>query len=109
MLFRSYRDPEYNYTGANVAGEVLRQKRIELWGEGLIWYDIMRLGIGIDRRGAGYDPANVFVIAGNDPILLWPIPEAEIEANKKISTSDQNPLGTTPQPETDLDIPYVVD
>lgn len=106
---KTYRDPEYSFTGTNVAGEVLRQKRIELWGEGLIWYDIMRLGLGIDRRGAGYAPAYVFVIAGDDPILVWPIPEAEIEANKKISTSDQNPLGKTPQPETDLDIPYVVD
>ena len=40
----------------------------------------------------------VFNIAANDPIMLWQIPEAEIEANPALETSDNNPVGTTPQP-----------
>lgn len=97
---RTYRDPSYvcTLTGSNLQTEILRQRRIELWGEGLSWYDIMRLGLDVDRRGAGYQASMVFNIAANDPIMLWQIPEAEIEANPALETSDNNPVGTTPQP-----------
>ena len=29
-------------------------RRIELWGEGVIWFDVMRLNKGVDRRGCGF-------------------------------------------------------
>ena len=45
----------------------------------------------------------VFVIPAEDPILIYQIPNAEIEANKLISESDNNPGATTPTPVADTE------
>ena len=104
---KGYRNPEYTCTATSaeaLQAEVINQKRIELWGEGLIWFDIMRLGLGIDRRGAGYpDPTSVLKIAGNDPVLLWRIPQAEIQANKLITDADNNEATALPSPVPDVE------
>ncbi len=100
----SYRDPEYSFSGsANaIQEEILRQRRIELWGEGLIWYDYMRLNRGIDRRGAGYPNAtSVFNIPAGSDILLWRLPESEIQANPALSEGDNNPTAPAPSPVAD--------
>src|SRR5690554_4080240 len=102
-----YRDPDYAFAGVSateVQEEVYRQRRIELWGEGLIWFDVMRLGKGVDRRGGGYPNSTmVFNISANDPILLWRIPEAEIQANMKLSEGDNNPAAPTPDAVPDFE------
>ena len=104
---KKYRDPEYAFSAsssADVQEEVYRQRRIELWGEGLIWFDVMRLGKGVDRRGGGYPNATmIFNIAGNDPVLLWRIPEAEIQANMQLSEGDNNPSAPTPKAVPDVE------
>lgn len=49
---RSYRDSEYKCSAGSMeqfTDEVFRQKRIELWGEGLIMWDYKRLAKGIKR------------------------------------------------------------
>ena len=59
-FIQTYRDPEYTCTAASatdIQEEIYRQRRIEFWGEGLIWFDIMRLNKGVDRRGAGFPQA----------------------------------------------------
>lgn len=94
----TYRDPNYNYTGSDVHEEIWRQRRIELWGEGMSWFDIMRLNTGIDRRNTGFAANYTFKFDANDPILLWQIPETEVEANKALSTADYNTLAPTPNP-----------
>lgn len=103
---KAYRDPEYvckATSPAEIQEEVYRQRRIELWGEGLAWFDIMRLKKSIDRRGAGYpDASMVFNIPANDGILLWRIPEIEINANKLLEASDNNPSAPFPTPVADI-------
>ncbi len=102
----SYRDPGYSVSAgspADVQEEVFRQRRIELWGEGLNWFDIMRLNKGVDRRGGGYPNATmVFNIPAGSDILLWRIPEAEIQANPALNEGDNNPAAPTPEPVADL-------
>ena len=93
---RTYRDPNYTCTG-DVQEAVYWQKRIELWGEGRIWFDVMRLGKGIDRRGGVFTAEAVYVIDPNDEILLWRLPQSEIQANPAITDGDNN-AGTTPTP-----------
>lgn len=97
---RTYRDPSYSCTG-NVQDEVFLQKRVELWGEGLIWYDYMRLNKGLDRRGGGFDPTAVFYIQPNDPILLWRLPQSEIQANPALTDADNNETTPAPTPVAD--------
>ena len=86
---KTYRDPSYTCTG-DVQEAVYFQKRIELWGEGMIWYDAMRLNKGVDRRGGGFPASAVFNIPANSPILLWRIPQTEINANVALSDADND-------------------
>lgn len=98
---KTYRDPAYEFNGSNIQDEVYRQKRIELWGEGLIWYDVMRLNKGVDRRGAGYTAAVVFNIEPGDPILLWRLPQTEIQGNSALTDDDNNKTTEAPKPVED--------
>lgn len=101
-FIKKYRNPTYAPTESNIQEEVFQQRRIELWGEGLNWFDLMRLGKGVDRRGAGYPNSEmVFNIAANDNVLLWPIPEVELQSNQALSVADQNTPGNTPKPVED--------
>ena len=102
----TYRDPQYSFNGSSatdIQEEVYRQRRIELWGEGLIWFDIMRLNKPVDRRGAGFPNAPmVFNIPAGSDILLWRIPENEIMSNPMLEESDNNPSAPQPQPVADV-------
>jgi len=100
---KQYRDPSYTCTATNIQDEVYRQRRIELWGEGLTWYDLMRLNKPMDRRGGGYPNASmVFNIPAGSPVLLWRIPETEIQANPALNESMNNPVAPLPEPVPDL-------
>ena len=101
---KAYRDPAYSFTGSDIQEEIYRQKRIELWGEGLIWYDLMRLNKGVDRRGAGFTATAIYNIPAGDPILLWRLPQTEIQGNSALSDSDNNTATSAPQPVADADI-----
>lgn len=95
---KTYRNPQFAPSSSNIQDEVFLQRRIELWGEGLNWFDLMRLRKGVNRVGGGYPNANmVFQIAPDDPVLLWPIPEAELQANQALTAADQNPSWTAPK------------
>lgn len=101
-FIKTYRNKDYVMSSSSVQDEVFLQRRIELWGEGLNWFDLMRLNKGVDRRGAGYPNSNmIFNIGATNPVLLWPIPEAELQANQALSAGDQNPSWTAPQPVSD--------
>ena len=63
----------------------------------------MRLNKGVDRRGGGFPNATmVFNIPAGSDILLWRIPEAEIQANPALEEGDNNPSAPTPEPVADL-------
>ncbi|MGD9995034.1 MAG: RagB/SusD family nutrient uptake outer membrane protein [Salinivirgaceae bacterium] len=105
-FIKTYRNPNYTClatTPAGVQEEVYYHRRIELWGEGLNWFDLMRLKKGVDRRGGGYPNATmIFNISPDEDILLWRIPEAEIQANPMLSEADNNPAASAPSPVPDL-------
>ena len=100
---KTYRDPAYTCTG-DVQQAVYYQKRIELWGEGRIWFDVMRLNKGIDRRGAGFEPNCVHKIDTGDPILLWRLPQTEINGNSALTESDNNTATSVPTAVEDADV-----
>lgn len=98
----TYRDPAYSCT-ATTAGEVREavwmQRRIELWGEGHSYFDLMRMKKGVDRRGAGFEASYVYNIPAGDAALIYPIPDREMNANPQLI---QNPVAEQPVPVEDV-------
>lgn len=103
QFVKTYRDPAYVCNASNFQDEVYRQKRIELWGEGRIWFDVMRLNKGIDRRGAGFGTAGVLKLEPGDANLLWRLPQTEINGNSALTDADNNPAAPVPTPVADDD------
>ncbi|MBR4758363.1 MAG: RagB/SusD family nutrient uptake outer membrane protein, partial [Bacteroidaceae bacterium] len=99
---KTYRDPSYTTKAASaeeVQLAVWNQRRIELWGEGLSYFDILRLQQPIDRRGAGFEEGYVYYIEPGEGILIYQIPKVETEANKQIDgLKDNNPIPSVPDP-----------
>ncbi|MEO6228865.1 MAG: RagB/SusD family nutrient uptake outer membrane protein [Ferruginibacter sp.] len=94
------RFPAYSaasFSGAALIAEILLQRRIELWGEGMSLMDIKRLNQGLNRpTGAGnhgapsYEPG-VYTTSPADPRFLMRIPRRELDNNTKMTPADQNP------------------
>lgn len=94
----TYRDPAYVCAATNaeeMREAVWMQRRIELWGEGHSYFDLMRMKKDVDRRGAGFQSSYVFNIPAGDPALIYPIPAREMSDNVNLV---QNPEATPPVP-----------
>jgi hypothetical protein len=98
--FMKTRDADYNYTFTDKAAlieEIIFQKRVEFWGEGLEWLDNRRLNIPVDRTDATWGSANNHFSGGKLKFeqetsnLRYQIPLSELENNDMIPASDQNP------------------
>ena len=80
------RNPEYVCKASSPEAfqqEVYFQKRVEFWGEGIIFFDSKRLGAGVHN---GYAGTNVqggyrFNCEGVAPWWNWVIPQSEINGN----------------------------
>lgn len=98
----TYRDPRYKFSASDaeeLQDEVWRQRRIELWGEGLAFFDVMRLNKDVDRTGgAAMDAYNYKIPAGSD-CLIYCIPLSETQTNPQIPADKNNPSATKPVPE----------
>ncbi|MCK5782460.1 MAG: RagB/SusD family nutrient uptake outer membrane protein [Flavobacteriales bacterium] len=94
----STRDDSYansTNTGSELIEEIKVHRRIELWGEGFRWYDMLRYDEELDREGTGADPTlyqDGYKQAkpSVNPKWLYQIPQSEINSNPNISISDQN-------------------
>lgn len=89
----STRDAAYTKsakTGQALLDEIRLQKRIEMWGEGLEYFDNKRIGKGVDRTGVTNHTNSKVVPAGKD--FTFRIPKAEIERNPNIKDEDNNPI-----------------
>jgi hypothetical protein len=79
-------------TGQALIDEVLMERRKELAGEGFRMYDILRLGIPLERPDiVGPNWSDVMTLPAYADKLIWPIPEAEIDSNSELTEADQNP------------------
>ena len=97
---RTYRDPNYTCnatTAEGVQDAVWFQRRVELWGEGFSYFDIMRLKKPIDRRGANYEASVTYNIPAESKIMLWIIPEDEVNNNKALQ-GHNNEIVAVPTP-----------
>lgn len=104
---QTYRNQSYVCNAASpqeLQDEIWLQRRIEFWGEGISWFDLMRLekpAIRYIENDGGietnYGALAIFNIPVDAPYRLWPIPQQEIQANDGISDADNNNMGTLPE------------
>lgn len=99
---KTYRDPRYAVQGTPTAEDlqelVYQQRRVEFFGEGLSWFDIMRLNKVLDRTNSNFPAAYSFYIEPTSDVRVYCIPTGEINGNPQISESDNNPEASRPQP-----------
>ena len=97
--FMAKRDPEFStsaVSSADVVEEIIWNKRIELWGEGVVFYDFKRLNYSLKT---GYVGTNVpsdcrFSTDGRAPWWNFCIPETETQQNTALeSQNNPNPVG----------------
>ncbi|AUP80335.1 RagB/SusD family nutrient uptake outer membrane protein [Flavivirga eckloniae] len=92
----SNRDPGYvlsTNTGDALVEEIYLQRRIELWGEGVSWFDLKRLKKPLDRTGTGTNHRSFGAvdIEVEGDFFRMQIPEGELNSNPNINAADQNP------------------
>lgn len=107
-FMKTYRDPDYKCTATDedtFRNEIWLQRRIELWGEGFFFTDMMRFNKPLVRfHGSRKDQTNWpdayrFNIPAGDEVFLCAIPRSEINSNEGISEEENNTGGTTPVPD----------
>lgn len=98
--FMATRDANYasRPQPTDVVKEIILQKRIEFWGEGIIFYDYKRLGMGVET---GYVGTNVptearYDVDGRMPWWNPCIPEYDTNQNPTLK-AQQNPDPTVPK------------
>ena len=77
-------------TGDALISEIFTERKKELYGESFGVLDNKRMKINIDRSSSYHWGFESSSINWNDPILVQPIPQSEIDANPLISQEDQN-------------------
>lgn len=81
--FMAHRDPAYTYKGKDLVEEIIFQKRIELWGEGLILWDLKRLNYGMvtGQEGSNAPMDARYVTNGRAPVWNVPMPLNAVQQN----------------------------
>lgn len=97
---KTYRNPAYSFTGSgtDVQDECLMQRRVEFFGEGITYFDFMRLNKDFDRTGGGWPAVFNYNVKAGDPVLLLCIPESEQNGNKAFSAAENNSPAPRPTP-----------
>ncbi len=86
----SKRDPSYSLStnsGQALLEEIRTHKRIELWGEGVTFFDMKRLNEALVRDYAGSNHAShgKFNIEAGSDKFRFKIPQRELDTNPKVS------------------------
>lgn len=95
---KTYRDADFACSGSaeDVVEAVFHQRRLELFGEGFSYYDRLRLGKDFNRIGGGFPPAFVYNVPAGSDVLIYPLPETEVNGNKLFTSADNNTPASRP-------------
>lgn len=97
--FMANRDPNYRIPAAttDLVEEIIFQKRIEFWGEGIIYYDMKRLNMSMHNGDAGTNAPSMakFTTDGRAPWWNCVIPLAAVQQNIALTNmNNPDPTGT---------------
>jgi hypothetical protein len=95
--FMATRCPGYTAPPSNLVDEIILQKRIEMWGEGVMIYDFKRLNMSMHNGDSGTNaPSGAqFTTDGRAPWWNFVIPEAAEQQNKALpGKNNPNPTQT---------------
>ena len=90
------RDPQYSFNPSSKRAflkEMLRQKRVEFWGEGIVFFDYKRLDFGFARGydGSNHAPIYMYNCHGRSPQWNLVITRTESQSNSAIDEDNNNP------------------
>jgi hypothetical protein len=96
-FMQEYRYKDYNRnptTWNDFKTEYMLQKRVEFWGEGIVFFDYKRLDVGINRAFPGSNHPSVFRLGATDgrsPQWNIVVTRAEFQSNTAIDDKTNNP------------------
>jgi len=96
-FIKANRDAQFVCTGSDLDAflkdDLLFEKRIEFWGEGILIFDFKRLDEGIERGYAGTNQASVYRLncTGRSPQWNFTITRGEFQNNRGITDATNNP------------------
>ena len=96
-FMKEYRNSQYDRSPASwddFKKEYMLQKRVEFWGEGIVFFDYKRLDVGINRAFAGSNHPSVFRLGATDgrsPQWNIVVTRAEFQSNTAIDDKTNNP------------------
>lgn len=85
---QTYRNPNFINTASTPEAfqeMIWNKRRVEFWGEGLSYFDLLRLNKGVDRRSSGCVSVWRYNIQPKNPVLIMMIPEDEMQANPALN------------------------
>ena len=76
----------YTCTNSDVIDEIITQKSIELWGEGLTFFDVKRLNRSVNRAysGSNWSSTTRFVTNGRPAWMNYVIVQTEENSNSAV-------------------------
>lgn len=90
--FMANRDSAYILKTNDMLDEIIFQKSMEFWGEGIIMYDMKRLDMGVDtEKSQNYAPSARFQSEGRLPWWTYCIPQGETQINLAIDKNNPDP------------------
>ena len=90
--FMANRDSNYICPTADILDEIIFQKKMEFWGEGILMYDLKRLNYGFDAtKSENYAADARFKSEGRLPWWTYCIPQAETQINLAIDKNNPDP------------------
>ena len=97
--FMANRDPNYRIPAAttDLVEEIIFQKRIEFWGEGIIYYDMKRLNMSMHNADTGTNAPSGAIISTDGRAPWWNcvIPLGAVQQNIALTNmNNPDPTGT---------------
>lgn len=97
--FMAHRDPNYQIPAAttDLVEEIIFQKRIEFWGEGIIYYDMKRLNMSMHNADTGTNAPSGAIISTDGRAPWWNcvIPLGAVQQNIALTNmNNPDPTGT---------------